>query len=130
IDKPGTGDQEALGKFYAFAKGDWDRGLPILAACAKPPLNGLAEKDLAGPSDPAGQIEVGDGWWDLAEKEKLPLRKSRLQERSRVWYEAAFSAATGLSKSKLEKRLVVLDAAVRGPVNLLGLIDPKVDGVN
>src|SRR6185503_19781610 len=47
IDKPGTGDPEALGKFYAFVKGEWDRGLTILSASAKPPLNGLAEKDLA-----------------------------------------------------------------------------------
>ena len=130
IDKPGTGDQEALGKFYAFSKGDWDRGLPILAASAKPPLNTLSEKDLAAPGEPVAQAEVGDGWWDLAEKEKLPLRKIRLQDRAKTWYEAAYAGATGLTKTKIEKRLALLDAAVKGPVDLLRLVDPRVDAIN
>jgi serine/threonine protein kinase len=130
IDKPGTGDQEALGKYYAFTKGDWDRGLAILAASAKPPLNTLAEKDLARPEEAATQIDVADGWWDLAEKERTPQRKSRLQDRAKYWYEAAYPSATGLNKAKIEKHLDALDAAVKGPVDLLRLIDPRTDSVN
>ena len=130
IDKPGTGDQEALGRYHAFVKGDWERGLPILASSAKPPLNALAEKDQGRPEEAAAQIETGDGWWDLAEKEKAPIRKARLQERAKYWYETAFSSATGLGKTKIEKRLDALDAAMKGPVDLIKLIDPRVDTIN
>jgi serine/threonine protein kinase len=123
IDKPGTGDPEALGRYYAFVKGDWDRGLEILAAAAKPPLNALAEKDLARSSDAAARAEVADGWWDLAEKEKSPFRKLRLQERTRLWYEACVGSLTGLTRTRAEKRLETLDALVRGPVDLLKYVD-------
>ncbi|HLY09598.1 MAG TPA: protein kinase [Planctomycetota bacterium] len=130
IEKPGTGDPEALGRYYAFVKGDWDRGLPILASFAKAPLNTLAEKDLGRTEQAVAQIEIGDGWWDLAEKEKTPLAKARLQERAKYWYESAFSAATGLGKTKIERRLDALDAAVKGPIDLIKLIDPRLDAVN
>lgn len=130
IDKPGTGDQEAVGRYYALVKGDWARGLPLLAASAKAPLSALAEKDLSLPQDAGAQAEIGDGWWDLAEKEKTPLRKSRMQERARYWYETAFSSSSGLSKTRIEKRLEALDQAVRGPVDLIKLIDPRTDVIN
>jgi serine/threonine protein kinase len=130
IDKPGTGDQEALGKYYGFARGDWDRGLPILAVSAKAPLNALAEKDLSRPEEALAQVEIGDGWWDLAEKERAAYRKQHLQERAKTWYESAYSAASGLARTKIEKRLEALDSQVKGPVDLLKLIDPRVDTVN
>jgi len=129
IEKPGTGDQEAVGKFFCFVKGEWDRGLPILAAAAKPPLNQLAQKDVARPADAAGQVEVADGWWDLAEKERQPIRKQRLLERTKQWYELAFAGATGLVRAKVEKRLETIDGLDRGPVNLLKLIDPRIDSI-
>ncbi len=123
IDKPGTGDQEALGRYFAFVKGDWDRGLELLASAAKAPLSALAEKDLARPGDASARAEVADGWWDLAEKEKSPFRKLRLQERTRLWYEACVGSLTGLTRTRAEKRLETLDGLVRGPIDLLKYVD-------
>ncbi|HVR84326.1 MAG TPA: protein kinase, partial [Planctomycetota bacterium] len=130
IDRPGTGDQEALGRYYAFVKGEWDRGLEILAATAKAPLNGLAERDLSRPDEGTARAEIGDGWWDLAEREKSGSRRLRLQERCRLWYEAAMPTLTGLSKTRVEKRLEALESQNRGPVDLLRLIEVSKDGVN
>jgi serine/threonine protein kinase len=129
IEKPGTGDQEALGKFYAFVKGDWDRGLEILSGSAKPPLNALAERDLARPGDPVARAEVGDGWWALAEKETLPLRKLRLQDRARLWYEASVMLLSGLARTRVEKRLETLESLNKGPVDLLRYVDLSKDRV-
>ncbi len=129
IEKPGTGDPEAVGRYFCFVKGDWERGLPILAAAAKPPLNQLAQKDAARPADVPGQIEVADGWWDAGEKERHPSRKQRILERAQRWYELAFAGATGLVRAKVEKRLETLDGMVKGPVDLLKLIEPRVDSI-
>jgi hypothetical protein len=58
-----------IGRFQCFVKGDWDVGLSFLAKGSDAGLGALAAKDLAAPTDPERQLEVADGWWDLAEKE-------------------------------------------------------------
>jgi hypothetical protein len=45
------------------------------------------------------------------------------------FYEAAVPGVTGILRAKVDKRLELLDASTGGPLNLLRMIDPKVDGV-
>ena len=123
--KAKLGDAEAMGRFYCFCKGDWEKGLPLLAAL-KSPLGALAGQDLAGEAAGA----VGDGWWDLAEKEKHPIRKQRLRDRARARYEEALPTLGGLDRVRVEKRLETADVAPSGVVNLLALIQPDRDTVN
>jgi serine/threonine protein kinase len=123
-----NGPPEIAGRFYALAKGDWARGLPLLAS-AKSPIGELAAKELAAPAGDA-LAEVGDGWWELAEKESQPLRKQRLQGHARDVYAAALPAAGGLARLRIEKRLDVLDSVGAGTVDLLALIRPERDAVH
>jgi hypothetical protein len=109
---------------------EWPRGLPLLAKGNDAILQSLAQKDLANPSTVAAQLEVADGWWDQAEKQRDPAAKRRVASRARTWYEQALAGAAGLQKAKVEKRLEEIDHlhASGAVVDLLPLIDPKKDG--
>jgi hypothetical protein len=104
-EKPSDADANlTLGKYWCLKKGDWKKGLPLLAQGSDAHLKGLAEKDLAQPKEAAAQVEVGDGWWDLGEKE-AGKTKQQLVVRARYWYDLAEPGVTGLTKTKLENRL-------------------------
>jgi WD40 repeat protein len=103
-------DSEAngeVGKYYCLYKGNWDKGLPLLVKGKDATLKDLAARDLAKPKASKKQVELGDAWWDLAEKEKAPAQY-RLQERAAFWYELALPDLSGLARVRLEKRLEVV----------------------
>src|SRR5262249_22048438 len=56
-----------VGKFLCLRQGDWEKGLPLLAKGSDAKLKAQAANDLAKPTKAAKQVEVGDGWWNLAE---------------------------------------------------------------
>src|SRR5262249_20941083 len=62
-DKPDDPDASLTrGKYLCFRKGDWEAGLPLLAAGKDPALQALAKKDLAKPTMAAERVEAGNGW--------------------------------------------------------------------
>jgi hypothetical protein len=93
-----------VGQYECLTKGNWPEGLPFLARGTDGPLRALALQDLVNPSEPQARLLLGDGWWDMAEKE-AGATKLVLRARARHWYEAAFPALAGLPKIKVEKRL-------------------------
>jgi hypothetical protein len=93
-----------VGKYYCLFKGQWSKGLPLLARGKDAALKDLAQKDLASPKGSKGQIKVGNAWWELGEKEKPPAQY-RLQERAAFWFEQALPDVTGLARVRLEKML-------------------------
>jgi hypothetical protein len=99
----------SVGKYLCFTKGDWDNGLPKLALGADAKLKAIAEKDLGSPTDAAERAELGDAWWDLAEAEKGSV-KMLMRGRAHHWYKVAVPELTGLTKTKVEKRLTQLAA--------------------
>ncbi len=99
----------AVGTFYCFTKGQWEKGLPMLASGSDAALKGLAEKELAKPTDADRQVELGDGWWVLAEKETGAAER-RMRERADYWYQQALPNLTGLTKAKVKKRLTEISA--------------------
>jgi formylglycine-generating enzyme required for sulfatase activity len=94
----------AVGRFLCFVKGDWEKGLPLLAKGSDASLKALAEKDLAQPQEAKEQMAVADGWWDLAEK-MAGAQKSRMQERAAEFYRKALPELKGLDKVKVERRV-------------------------
>jgi hypothetical protein len=78
-------------------------------------------------------MEVADGWWDLAEREKQPLRKAQLLAHARSIYQGALPRSTGLVRAKIGKRLEFdkdmpeKETDARSSVDLLKLIDPAKD---
>jgi hypothetical protein len=119
-----------VGQYLALVKGDWDEGLKHLVRGNEAALKAAAEKDLSKPSDPGDQIAVGDLWWDLGEKEG-GAGKGRLISRAGYWYLKARNQTSGLTRTRMDKRL---DAAgmlppARPAVDLLKLIDLQQDTV-
>ncbi len=98
-----------VGKFLCMMKGDWDRGIPLLAAGNDAELKRLAENELAKPVTAADRMALGDGWWDLADKTASGQVKTQLQRRAGYWYRQAIGELTGLFKTKIEKRILELD---------------------
>jgi len=92
------------GSYLCFMKGNWDKGIPMLALGKDGETTKLAIKELEGVTDVAGQVALGDGWWALSET-KDGLAKERLRERAAVWYRLASPKLAGLAKSKVEKRI-------------------------
>ncbi|MGD0091849.1 MAG: formylglycine-generating enzyme family protein [Planctomycetota bacterium] len=101
-----------LGRFLCFWKADWDNGLLLLAKCSLPALKTLAVKDLMQPTEAVAQVEAGDGWWDMAEKETGKEAKAAFQARARYWYGKALAGLSGLTKTKIEKRLAAAPVGV------------------
>lgn len=116
-----------IGRFLCFVKDSWDLGLRFIVKGSDAALKGLAEKELAFPVDAAGRLSLADGWYGIAEKEKSPLRKSRILVHCTSIYESALPEAPALVRAKIEKRLGELEASLPGPINLLRMIDPKQD---
>jgi hypothetical protein len=129
LEKPGAGDDELIGRYLCFVKGDWQAGLPHLLAGAKPPLKSAVEKDVLKPAESEKQVEVAEAWVEIAQKEKSSWRRSRILLRARFWFEQALGSATGLVKLKIEKRLGEIEDTEPGAVNLLRMIDPRLDSV-
>ncbi len=94
-----------IGKFLCFVKGSWDLGLRFIVKGPDTSLKSLAEKELALPAQSAERIPLADGWYELADKDKSPLRKSQLMAHAKVIYESALPEAKGVVRARIEKRL-------------------------
>jgi hypothetical protein len=97
-----------LGRFYCRIRGDFDRGLPLLARGAAPDLAALARQDLAGPPTSAGQFLVAEGWYAWAQREPERTR-GRLLERAQGWYRRALPGLHGEEQQRAERRLAEAD---------------------
>lgn len=118
-----------MGQFLCFVKGNWELGPRFLTKGPDDPLKALCQKELTLPTQSVELVALADGWAELADKEKSPLRKSQMLAHTQSLYESALPGATGLLAVKIEKRLKDFGAASSGTVNLLPLIDPKKDTV-
>lgn len=102
-----------LGRYYALLKGKWDKGLPHLALGGDPDLRAMAARDLKRPAEPAGQLALADGWWELAASAKEP-DQLRLQARAKHWYEKAVLNLSGLNRTKALRRIDQVTARLTG----------------
>jgi WD40 repeat protein len=93
-----------VGRFHCLVKGDWDRGVLLLARGSDGRLKQIARLDLRRPVNPTDQVVVGDSWWDLAESERGATR-TNLQRRAGHWYKLALPNLTGLTEAKIQRRL-------------------------
>jgi hypothetical protein len=103
------GANAEMGKYLCFAKGSWDLGLRFIVKGSDAALKNLAEKDIASVASSADRVAVGDGWYDLAEKEKSTLRKYQMSQRAKILYASALPDATAVVKAKLEKRIDLIE---------------------
>jgi formylglycine-generating enzyme required for sulfatase activity len=106
-----------VGRQFCFGKGDWEKGLPMLAHGSDEALRTLAQQELAAlgsgpgaPSNPQSPIPnpllLADAWWNLA-LAATGTQKERLMFHAGRWYGvAAGDSPAGREGTKIEKRLV------------------------
>ncbi len=102
----------AVGKFICLVKGDWKRGLSMLAKGSDPGLKTLAEQELGKPTDATMQAALGEAWAVQAEKETLSY-KARARGRAAEWLGQAIPGLTGLAKVSAERTLATLGPVTR-----------------
>jgi serine/threonine protein kinase len=111
-----------VGQYFCFTKGDWQKGLPLLAVGSDERLKGLAEREIsvlshppsatgmpAAPSNPQSPIpnplELADGWWAVADTDRRG-RSNRIKIHAGQWYRQVSAALPpGLVRNNVEKRL-------------------------
>jgi hypothetical protein len=96
-----------VGEYFCFIKGDWDRGLPLLALSNNLELKALATREIASVVDPADQVKLADAWWNVAEK-GATTDKLQIEQHAGLWYSRALPNLSGLAKAKVEARLAIL----------------------
>lgn len=96
------------GRYLCFVKGDWERGLPMLALGSDVELNALAIQDLRGTNSADEQVALGDAWWARAETSS-ETEQDNLRLRAGFWYrQAEPNLAGGLAGMKVKQRLAEL----------------------
>jgi len=109
IEKVGKSadDQQAnlaAGRFYCFWRGDWEKGLPLLAKSADDGLRAVAQEELAASVDPAVQFGVANTWWDMAGKLDEPA-KLYAQDHACELYLKVVGALTGFNRTTAQQRI-------------------------
>ena len=98
-----------LGRYTAATKGDWKKGLPMLAKGSDASWQKLARRELASPSANTEQLALADGWYEIAQLAP-EAEKNALFLHAGAWYRKAQpGVAAGLNKARLEKRLAEID---------------------
>lgn len=98
---------QTVGEYRCYVRGDWIKGLPMLALGSDKTLKTMAIADLKGASSAVGQVKLGNSWWKLAEASE-GTRKKYIRWRAAHWYEKAMPGLTGLAKSVTQKRLTTI----------------------
>ncbi len=98
-----------VGKYLCFTKGDWEKGLPLLAKGGDVTLKTLAQKELSKAAQP---VDLGDDYWAAGEQAS-GLTRSRFQQRAATWYQKSLADLTGLSRVRVEKRIEEIAAAAQ-----------------
>jgi hypothetical protein len=102
----------AVGRFYCLLKQDWDAGIACLVKGSDAMLKAAAEKDARAQSGTeVDKMSAGDAWYDLAN----PLAgdvKPALQVRAHYWYTRSVADLSGLTKTRVEKRIAEIQSIV------------------
>ena len=97
-----------LGRYYAFSKGDWKTGLPLLEKSSDDALGKAAKADSGVDResvDAEAAVKIGDAWWAVAEREKDKLATENIKLRAGAWYELGVDELVPLDKKRVSSRL-------------------------
>lgn len=93
-----------VGRYLCFHKGDWEKGLPLLAAGSDERLKALAAMELQRPSSVDGQVSLGDAWWDLA-MGSGNMATGQYRKRAEYWYLKIAPELKGVTRDRVKQRL-------------------------
>jgi hypothetical protein len=98
---------QSIGRFYCFIVGNWDTGLPQLAAGPKDSLGQAATSDIAG-TDPLSIARK----WNAQVDRVAPAEKQQVRLRAEKWFNQAIPNLDGEEKMKARDELAALDRAI------------------
>ena len=74
-----------VGQYYCLIRGEWEKGLPLLAKGSNHELKRLAQAELRAPTRRKNRLELADGWWQLGEQETAHQKNIHLHLRPLVF---------------------------------------------
>ncbi|QDT43587.1 NPCBM/NEW2 domain protein [Gimesia alba] len=92
------------GQFLALKLNDWKQGLVWLARGEDTEFRTLAKQELANSNKQGALLEVANGWYQLAEKEK-GLTKRELELHAYDLYSRAWNQSFGEDRTTLNEKL-------------------------
>lgn len=99
----------AVGQHLCFTKGDWKKGLPLLAQGSDDSLKRLAHQELASPTQSDAQVALADAWWEIA-RTRRPSQMIAIKLHAGQWYRRADAGlAAGPVKNHVEKQLAEVE---------------------
>ena len=102
----------AAGRYLAFHQQEWKDGIALLSRGSDEKLQAAATRDLRAASGmEEDQLAAGDGWYDYAASAEATL-KPGAQIRAHHWYLTVIATQSGLSRTRIEKRIAELQAIV------------------
>ncbi len=107
----------AVGGYYCFIVGDWDKGLAMLAIGSDAELQKLAKDDLAYPVQADALLRLGDGWWNISTKQ-APAAQLKIRQHAAALYGPCVATASPLQRIKIEKRIADAGGARPGDAAL------------
>src|SRR5262249_3177649 len=92
----------ALGRFACFSAGSWFKGVNFLANRSDAELAALAQRDAQAQAqaNAATRAEVGEGWWQQADKEPAKLQQETIRQRARYWFRRVLTEPPGAEDDK------------------------------
>lgn len=99
------------GRYFTFVRGDWERGLPMLAQGSDDELRKLAESELAQPASGVAQAVLAGAWWMAAEKQEDSELAALFRVRAGQWYRKAQPSLSGIVGLAAKTRLDELAAS-------------------
>ena len=99
---------QVAGFYLSLVKNNWERGLVKLVKSDDTSVRTAAERDLANPTDPEDQMNVGNAWWDAQSNvsdRKTLLIQSGMKARAVTWYQKALPGLTSLQQQVIKKRI-------------------------
>lgn len=102
---------DLTGEQLCFEKGDWERGLPLLAQGTDVALGELARGELENPTTLAAQVQLADEWSKLAESSPAKHRAT-IRSRAIFWYRRALTQAKGAERTPLIQAVDRLTLAI------------------
>src|SRR5205807_5449263 len=89
-------------------KGNWDKGLPLLAKSGDPALAELALLDLKNPPTGTAQAELGARWSKVAARLQAVAARNALL-RAYQWYQQALAGVTDKQRPAIEKAMTAIN---------------------
>ncbi len=125
-----------VGKWSCFQENKWDIGMYMLRIGADKDLQEIAKKEIALKEEkvkPTAEnfYDLAESWYTKFQGTREPRDKNRYLGRAWNWYDKSRESATGLFKTKVEKRMGEIEklGGRKGSIDLLKMIDPMKDVV-